>query len=186
MHESQRTSLTWCWAGLAIVIGLGFPLADAQDLFSLDDRLAGLKLGPWWDLDDVGVGEVDWSFQITPWAAWWGIGLGGLLAALGWQAHRSRQSLPFGGLGILICVSLVGTLLAENLLAAFLLAATLALVCGFRQIPTASGQEEVRRYFQRMLLSDTLGSRRSLARRPGLGDFGFRRAGRRRILAARF
>lgn len=156
---ARGTGIGWCVAGVLAVVLLGLLLADAVALLSSTERLSNWELAVWLPMSDAGIEDVAWAFQITPLAAWWIIGCGGLMCLIGWEARRSGESLPFGWLGGALWLVTCGGVFAENLLTAFLLFSLQGLLCGLWlawQSRTAEAVGGVQRWLLNLLLSDTV------------------------------
>lgn len=152
--------MAWCLAGAFIFIAMTLGLVDAKDMLSPEERLAQWNGGVWRPLSGLGGGDVSWRFHISPLASSWGALLGALAAALGWQAHRTKSSLPCGALGIGLWLATIGLLIANDLLIAFLLAASQTVLVGLwlaSQAETTSAQRDVRTFLRSLLVSDSLG-----------------------------
>ncbi len=156
----ERTSATsWCWAGLALAAVLGFLLADARDLFSATERLAGIDLGVWLPARDIGLADVAWSWRITPIAAWWGMACGLMAYLLGWQATASAGALPMGATGGLMWIAMLSLLFGGNLIVASVGWCGLSLCIGIWlvwQTRSPAAALGVRRFLSVSLLGDLI------------------------------
>lgn len=155
----RGTEIVWCWAGLATIVLLGLALSEARDLFSATERVVGVNAGRWIGLADFGIDDVEWSFQITPLAAWWGIAAAGVVILAGWSAHRAGIALPLGMLGGLLWLTTLGVLFAENLLLVFVLLSAQGMLggvwlAGKREGPQSASDKRL--FLAAMLIGDVI------------------------------
>ena len=177
---ARGTGIGWCVAGVLAVVLLGLLLADADALLSSTELLARWELAVWLPMSDAGIDDAAWAFQITPLAAWWIIGCGGLMCLIGWEARCAGESLPFGGLGGTLWLVTCGIVFAENLLTAFLLFSLQGLLCGLWLAwlaRSADSVNSIRRWLINALLSDTVGLTGVLLAGLGFRTFHFESLG---------